>query len=541
MKKNRLRLALAQLDFCVGDIEGNAFRIIESINKAKARKADIVIFPELALTGYPPQDLLLKKHFVDRNLSALKKVIKATADIIAVVGFVDRSSSGNIFNASAFIQNRKLIDVYHKVNLPNYGVFDEKRYFSSGQSFSSYTFREFKFTVNICEDIWRKDYVQRLVNKNFDFIINISASPFHLGKAHLRKEIAAYTAVQTKSTLLYCNLVGGQDDLIFDGASMVVSGEGECVLLGKRFREDFIVVDLPLSSRQKKNALEVKESEAETVFEALCLGIKDYVRKNGFEKVIVGLSGGIDSAVVVSLATLALGKSNVSALIMPSPYTSKETFDDAKKICRNLGIKSFIVPIDGIFKSYLGTLGPFFKNYPPDKTEENIQARIRGNILMAFSNKFGYLVLNTGNKSELSCGYCTLYGDMVGGFGVLSDVPKTMVYKLANYINKIRGKRLIPLSVIKRPPTAELRPGQKDTDALPPYPLLDTILKMYVEEDLSREEIVRRGMDEKIVRQVIKMVDRNEYKRRQAPIGIKITPRAFGRDRRMPITNRFFP
>ncbi|OPX30950.1 MAG: NAD+ synthase [Candidatus Omnitrophica bacterium 4484_171] len=534
-----VKIALAQDNFWVGDIEGNSRRIIEHIQEARKNKVDIIAFPELALVGYPPQDLLHKKYFIKKNKDAINSIAKTVEDIIAIVGFVNSSDdSGDIYNSYAFMHKGKISDVYNKINLPNYGVFDEKRYFKPGRDISVYSFKGYSFSVNICEDIWRKDYVKLLMDKNLDFIINVSASPFHMGKLSTRKEILSYTARQAKCFVFYCNLVGGQDGLVFDGKSMVVSPEGKIVKAAARFEEDLLVSNFPLRAKAVK---ETQESQPETSFEALSLGIKDYVRKNGFKKVVVGVSGGIDSAVVVSLAALSLGKGNVYALIMPSRYTSKGTFRDALRICRNLGIKCSIVPIDNIFNSYMDSLKELFKGYPADKTEENIQARIRGNILMAFSNKFGYLVANTGNKSELSCGYCTLYGDMVGGFGVLSDIPKTLVYKLANYINRKVRRIIIPLSVIKRPPSAELRFNQKDSDTLPSYDILDDILRLYIEEDLYLDDIVNRGIKRSLVKKVINMVDKNEYKRRQAPPGIKITPKAFGRDRRMPITNKFSP
>ena len=534
-----IKIALAQDNFCVGDIDGNSRRIIEHIQEARKNKVDIIAFPELALVGYPPQDLLHKKYFIKKNKDAINSIAETVEDIIAIVGFVNSSdNSDDIYNSYAFIHKGRILDIYNKINLPNYGVFDEKRYFKPGRDISTYSFKGYSFSVNICEDIWRKDYVKLLVNKNLDFIINISASPFHMGKLSIRKEILSYTARQTKCFVFYCNLIGGQDDLIFDGKSMVVSPEGKIVKTAARFKEDLLVSGFPIRAKAVK---EIQESPAEISFEAISLGIRDYVKKNGFKKVVVGVSGGIDSAVVVSLAALSLGRENVSALIMPSRYTSKDTFGDALRICKNLGIKRSVVPIDKIFNSYMDSLKELFKGKSSDKTEENIQARIRGNILMAFSNKFGYLVVNTGNKSELSCGYCTLYGDMVGGFGVLNDIPKTLVYRLADYINERARKAIIPRSVIKRSPSAELRFNQKDSDTLPSYDILDDILKLYIEEDLYLDDIVKRGIKRGLVKKVINMVDKNEYKRRQAPPGIKITPKAFGRDRRMPITNKFSP
>lgn len=529
-------IALAQINPCVGALQENADKIIGTIKEARRKKVDILVFPELALVGYPPEDLLLKPQFIERNLKILKLIKDETQGIIVILGFIDRLK-GRLYNAAAFLTNGTIKDIYHKIHLPNYGVFDEKRYFTPGDAPSFYKFNAYRFSVNICEDIWEKSFVNSLKNQNLDFIINISASPFHIGKFKLRQNILSFAASQTHTYLLYCNLLGGQDELVFDGASMVFSPEGHLIRAAKRFREDLLI--LPLDIKRNYPNKKVKANEVKEAFEALCLGIKDYLKKNAFRKVIVGVSGGVDSSVVISLAVCALGRENVSGLVMPSRYTSQGTLRDAQKVCKNLRIKCYTLAIDEIFDCYLNALQPFFKHTQRDKTEENLQARIRGNLLMAFSNKFGYLVLNTGNKSEVSCGYCTLYGDMVGGFGVLKDVPKVLVYKLAHFINKKMGKDTIPLSVIKRPPSAELKPNQKDTDTLPPYAILDSIMKLYVEDDKSLEEIVKAGFQKDIVQSVIRMIDSNEYKRRQAPVGIKITPRAFGKDRRMPITNKF--
>lgn len=532
-----IKIAIAQINPCVGDLKGNYQKIIENIKKAKKKKADIVVFGELILCGYPPEDLLLKPHFVKENIRYLNKIKSCTKGIAIIVGFVDKEGD-EIYNSYAFIVNGKIKDIYHKVQLPNYGVFDEKRYFGHGDRISIYSFNGYNFSINICEDIWRDEYVAQLEDKNLDFLINISASPYHLGKIFLRRKVLSRASKRINCFLLYCHLVGGQDELVFDGTSMVFSPQGKLITYAKRFEEDFLI--FVLNKKNRYSSKELRVSAAEEIFFALRLGLFDYVKKHNFDKVIVGVSGGIDSAVVVSLAALALGKNNVYALLMPSLYTSSETFNDAKKICRNLGLKYGIINIDEIFQSELKGLNSFFKKLPLDKTEENIQARIRGNLLMAFSNKFGYLVLNTGNKSEVSCGYCTLYGDMVGGFGILKDVSKTRVYKLAHCINRIAGRMIIPSSVIERPPSAELRPGQRDIDTLPSYSLLDPILKLYIEDELSSDEIIKKGFKKSLVRKVIKMVDANEYKRRQAPVGIKISPKAFGKDRRMPITNRFF-
>jgi len=532
-----IKIALAQINPTVGIFEENCTKIVSYIKKAKNKGADLVVFPELALMGYPPEDLLHKSHFIEKNKHFLNIIKHQVSGIVVLLGFVDKKKDA-IYNSCALIQDKKIQDVYHKIILPNYGVFDEKRYFTAGDTLSLYELKNYKFAVSICEDAWQKGFVDLLRSKQLDFIVNISASPFHLGKVAIREKILSRIARQTNSFTFYCNLVGGQDEIIFDGTSKVFSAQGQLIVSAKRFCEDLLVFSF--DKRKKYLAKKIKVKEEEEVFSALRLGLYDYVKKNGFKKLVVGVSGGIDSAVVVSLARITLGKKNVHALIMPSSYTSKGAFSDAKRICKNLGVKYSIVVIDNILKAYLKDLKPHFKGKKTDKTEENLQARIRGNILMAFSNKFGYLVVNTGNKSETSCGYCTLYGDMVGGFGVLKDVPKLLVYKLAHHINKIMARKVIPTSVIKRAPSAELKPGQRDCDALPPYELLDPILKLYVEQDLSLEQIVKKGFERKLVREIIKMVDTNEYKRRQSPVGIKITPRAFGKDRRMPITNKFF-
>ena len=530
-----MKVALAQIDPIVGDLEGNYCKICAFIKRAKGKDADMVIFPELALCGYPPEDLLHKPHFIKENQKYLNKLKKTARGLTILVGFVDGHGK-TIYNACAIIDDGVVKDVYRKIILPNYGVFDEKRYFFPGHTLSIYEQGNFRFAVTICEDIWETEIVEALKGKALDFVINISASPFHLGKVIQRGEIFSHAARSIKCSIVYCNLVGGQDEIVFDGTSKIISSKGELIACGKRFCEDLLIFNF--KANQTRSPIKVTSKPQEEAYSALKLGLYDYVNKNGFKKVVVGVSGGIDSAVVVSLATLALGKKNVCALIMPSHYTSKATLADAKKICTNLGIKYYIVNISGIAQAYAKQLSGHFKGKKADKTEENLQARIRGNILMAFSNKFGYLVLNTGNKSEISCGYCTLYGDMVGGFGVLKDVPKTLVYKIAKYINSI-SKKIIPISIIRRAPSAELKPNQKDSDILPEYDLLDPILKLYVEQDLSGDEIIKKGFKSAVVKRIVQMVDANEYKRRQAPVGIKITPRAFGKDRRMPITNRF--
>jgi len=562
-----IRIALAQINTTVGDLKANTDKIIRYIKRAKGAGADIVAFPELALTGYPPEDLLLKPQFIKDNLSCLERVIKATGDIVSIVGFVDRNEG--IYNAAAVISDHKLIDVYHKIHLPNYGVFDEYRYFKPGNKYPVYDMDGIKFGINICEDIWRKDTPAEVqASSGAELIININASPYHMGKTSQRQEIVRSLAKRCGVTIAYLNLIGGQDELVFDGGSFVIDHEGRTVIMANQFKEELLVVDLEVEKKKRpsrkarekvdkstqltipmrkrdaekpriKNKRYIPLSEYEEVYRALELGTKDYVTKNGFDGVVIGMSGGIDSSLVTTIAVDALGKEKVHGVFMPSRYSSKESYEDAEALARNLGIGFWIIPIDKIFDSYLKTLEEIFKGLKPDITEENIQARIRGNILMAISNKFGWLVLTTGNKSELSVGYATLYGDMAGGFAVIKDVPKTLVYKLCEWRNSIEGKELIPERVLWKEPSAELKPDQKDTDTLPPYPVLDPVVKAYVEEDRSFEEILKMGCDVACAKRVISMVDHSEYKRRQAPPGVKITPRAFGKDRRFPITNRY--
>ncbi|MDD5679885.1 MAG: NAD+ synthase [Candidatus Omnitrophica bacterium] len=540
-----IRICLGQINPIVGDLEGNADKIIGFIKKAKELKADIVAFPELSLSGYPPEDLLLKPHFIAENKAKLLQIAETSKSIFSIIGF-PYSDRNKLFNAAALIYNGKLLDVYKKIYLPNYGVFDEKRYFSPGDKCDVVTLdSNVKVGVNICEDIWYPKGPQRIQVSagGAKAIINISASPYHARKIELREKMLSKRARENNAFMLYCNLVGGQDELVFDGGSLVFDNKGRLLARGKQFEEDLIVADLNLSKDKKTlhfvNKIEKKLGFLDEIYAALKLGIKDYVGKNNFRKVVLGLSGGIDSALVAVLAKDALGSENVVALTMPSQYSSSVTRQDAKKIAGRLGIKLINVPIGGIYKSYLSLLKSYFKGCKPDIAEENIQARIRGNLLMGFSNKFGWLVLTTGNKSEISTGYCTLYGDMAGGFAVLKDVPKGLVYRLAEHRNKLEGKEIIPKSVLLRAPSAELRKNQKDQDTLPPYPVLDKIIDMYVEKDMSLEEIVKKGFNRETADRVVSMIDKNEYKRRQAPPGIKITPKAFGKDRRIPITNAF--
>jgi NAD+ synthase (glutamine-hydrolysing) len=571
-----LRIALAQINPAVGDLEGNVSKILSYIKKAKKSGARIVAFPELAITGYPPEDLVLKNQFIEDNLAALKKIQRNAGDILVIVGFVDKKE--DIYNAAAVLHNKKLVDIYHKMYLPNYGVFDEYRYFRAGTIYPVYKIDDTYIGINICEDIWYPEGPTRIqALAGAQVILNINASPYRIGKWKFREDMISARALDNVAIVAYVNTVGGQDELVFDGHSMIIDQNGEVIVRGKQFEEDLIIADLNLEAvmmkrlraprgRQEGTQLEkstikkinipLKKGSAkmtmplalrdnkileppEEIYRALVLGTYDYVTKNGFKGVVVGLSGGVDSSLVASVAVDALGNQKVRGIFMPSPYTSVDSREDVYALARNLGIKVIEIPIYDIFQNYISAFKKEFSGLSADVTEENLQARIRGNILMAFSNKFGWLVLTTGNKSEMSVGYATLYGDMAGGFAVIKDVPKTLVYEICKWKNNKMGRSVIPERVITKEPTAELRPNQKDTDTLPPYSLLDPILKAYIEDDKSFENILSRGYEAEIVRRVIKMINRSEYKRRQSPPGIKITQRAFGRDRRFPITNKY--
>ena len=553
-KRTPFRAAVAQINTTVGDLNGNRQKIVKAIRQAWGYGAELVTFPELALTGYPPEDILFQRRFVSDNLRLLKSLLPETRGITIVVGFVDRDGRGRLYNAAAVIADERILGIYHKVALPNYGVFDEKRYFYAGDRKCLIQRNGVCLGITICEDIWQKEgyvYQKGRFNKASLFI-NISASPYHVGKERQRETLLKSLAQKIKKTVIYHNLVGGQDELVFDGGSLIVSPAGKVIAQAKRFEEDLLIHDIAIRSSSssparppaplpRRQITRPVSSEEEEVYKALVLGTRDYLRKNGFIKALVGLSGGIDSALVARIAADALGENNVIGVTMPSPFTSGETYRDAKELAKRIGIQCLEFGIVALFDAYLKTLKPAFQGRPRDIAEENLQARIRGNLLMALSNKFGYLVLTTGNKSEMATGYCTLYGDMAGGFAVIKDVPKTMVFRLARYRNRLGPRDSIPSSILKRPPTAELRPNQKDQDTLPPYPLLDRFLKYYVEMDMSLEKIVRSGIPKKVALKLAKRVDGNEYKRRQAPPGVKITPKAFGRERRMPITNRYTP
>ena len=574
----------------VGDLDGNVRRITAWLREAKKAKVDLVAFPELAITGYPPEDLLLKSRFVAENRRALQEVIRHCRGLAAVVGYVGQSDgidpkparssvvqagAHELYNAAAVVADQKLITSYCKWYLPNYGVFDESRYFQPGRRLPLIRLRGTVVGVNICEDVWLPEGPTGFqAAAGAEVIVNINASPFHLGKSRVREQMLATRARENGVVLTYTNVVGGQDELVFDGNSVILDHQGEVIARGKAFEEDMIVADLnmeavararrtgrkkvlprrlasavevypvPTPSVQKPLMRAVPDVAAvldplEEVYRALTLGVRDYVKKNGFARVVIGLSGGVDSALTAVIAVDALGAENVWGLFMPSPYTSKDSYDDVAELGARLAISVRTIPITNLFDNYRGVLAETFEGHAPNTTEENLQARIRGNLLMAFSNKFGHLVLTTGNKSEMSVGYATLYGDMAGGFAVIKDVPKTMVYDLARLRNLRGTTPVIPKRTLDRPPTAELRPNQKDEDSLPPYEVLDPILQAYVEEDRSLEEIVEAGFERATVARVMTMVDGSEYKRRQAPIGIKITQRALGKDRRMPITNGY--
>lgn len=570
-----IRIGLAQINVTVGDFKANYEKIKEYTEAAKKECCDVVVFPELALCGYPPEDLIYKNGFINANREYINKVAQISKNIISIVGFIH--SDNDIYNSAAVICDGNIKGIYNKIFLPNYGVFDEERYFNRGSSLLMVTLNnDVRFSVSICEDIWYPEgpSFQSAIN-GADIIININASPFHYKKWQLREKLLSVRAQDYNALIAYCNLIGGQDEIVFDGHSLIVDENGDTVARGKYFEEDLVVYDVNINKirtkrlhdprwRKKENfptifntnfislnlklegektSINVRHIEPPTVeeevFKALVMGLKDYFIKNDFKKGIIGLSGGIDSSLAAAIAVEALGRENVTGLFMPSPYTSEQSKIDAYALAKNLGINILEIPITKIFHTYLEELLPIFKNTVTDTTEENLQARIRGNLLMALSNKFSWLVITTGNKSEMSTGYATLYGDMAGGFALLKDVPKTMVYAVSQYYNKIKNAMVIPESVIKKAPTAELKPNQKDEDTLPPYEVLDKIIKAYVEDDLTFSDIVKLGINEETTKKVIRMIDCNEYKRRQAPPGVKITPRAFGKDRRMPITNRF--
>jgi len=572
----KVRVGLGQINSVVGGMRENVKKMLEVVEEAQRQGVQILAFPELSVCGYPPEDLVLRIDFLKANVEAVRELARSTAttDLVLIVGFVDFSN--DVYNAAAIIHGGKIHAVYRKSILPNYGVFDEFRYFARGRKPLVIDLAGIRVGITICEDIWVPEGPMgaEVVAGNANLILNISASPFETGKPRMREEMAGVRARDYRVPVVYTNLVGGQDELVFDGHSFVVDHKGEVIARAKGFEEDLLVVDLHLEEavlaklheprrrqvegfqeceivnlKVEKNApsdnvsnrIEILKGELEDTLDALILGVKDYVKKNGFKKVVLGLSGGIDSSLTASIATLALGPENVKGVLMPSRYSSKESVDDALELGKNLGIQTFVIPIEEAFQAYLKTLEEAFIGFPPDVTEENLQARIRGNILMALSNKFGWLVLAPGNKSEMSVGYATLYGDMAGGFAVIKDIYKTEVYKIGRIINARFPKPVIPENVFTKPPSAELRPGQTDQEKLPPYDVLDSILRMYIDEDKPIEYIIGEGYDEELVKSVIKMVKNSEYKRRQAAPGVKVSSRAFGKERRLPITNHYDP
>ena len=569
-----LRVALAQLNTTVGDIDGNVRKICDAIARARDLGADVVAVPELAIIGYPPEDLLLRRSFIDDNLAALQRILPRCGGITAIVGFID--ATDDIYNAAAIIHDGALIDVYHKHHLPNYGVFDENRYFQQGQRNQVYRIGGALVGVSICEDVWYPgDPLQAQALAGAQVSINLNASPYSMGKHAVREHMLATRATDHSVAVCYVNQVGGQDELVFDGGSMVLSERGERLAMARQFEEDLLVADIDVQAvlqtrlhdpRRRKEQAErggpldppiavsgpsgtprpplppsdiAPLPDPDEAYAALVLGTRDYVRKNGFRKVIIGLSGGIDSSMVAAIAVDALGGENVLGVSMPSRYSSEGSISDSQRLAENLGMEFQVIPIEDGFTTMLKTMEPAFAGTEPNVAEENMQARLRGLVAMSIANKFGWMVLTTGNKSEMATGYATLYGDMAGGFAVIKDVPKTLVYRLAGHVNARAGREVIPESVLAKPPSAELRPNQIDEDSLPPYEVLDPILQAYVEEDRGFDEIVRMGYDAATVRRVIDLVNHSEYKRRQSPPCIKITPRAFGRDRRFPIASKY--
>lgn len=576
------RIALAQINTRVGDLKGNAEKIASRIVEARDAGARVVAFPELALCGYPPEDLLLKPKFIEDTAEALRSLLPITDGITVIIGHAHMAD--DLYNAAAVLHDGRLVTNYHKIFLPNYGVFDEVRYFQAGSHIPVFRLDGFTFGVNVCEDIWFAEgpTAEQALHPGCQLVINISSSPYYVRKGALREKMVGMRAYDNQVYIAYVNTVGGQDELVFDGQSLVAAPNGDIIARGRQFEEDLLIVELDLDRVSAKHLFDPKrrqrargpvrnevveyvleetvapaqsaaggrtpgfenpvapalEAPAE-VYAALKLGLRDYVRKNGFGKVVIGLSGGIDSALTAAICADALGAENVVGVAMPSRYSSKESIEDAEALSQDLGVELLNITIEPAFEAMRSMMKDAFRGRPEDITEENIQPRIRGMILMALSNKFNWLVIATGNKSEIAVGYTTLYGDMVGGFAVLKDVLKTTVYELARYRNALAGGPVIPERTITKEPSAELKPGQRDIDTLPPYPVLDGILKGYVEAEKSMEDMIDEGWADESVRWTARAVDLNEYKRRQGPVGIKISRRAFGKDRRMPITNAY--
>ena len=546
----KLRVGLAQINPTVGALSANATKILDYYNQAIAAECEIVAFPELSLTGYPPEDLVLKDGFVEDNLSALAKIVESISDTAAVIGFVDRDArTGEIFNAAAICRNGAVLGVYRKQLLPNYNVFDEQRYFAPGVENPLFTINEICFGVTICEDIWQADGpVAQQASLGAVLNININGSPFHAGKLNVRHEMTSARAKDNNCVVAYVNQIGGQDELVFDGGSMILSADGSLVASAAQFAEELLVCDLSLPKSSARSRISFQQSigkidqpltEIAQIHAALVLGTRDYVLKNGFTDVVIGLSGGVDSAVVAAIAVEALGAKQVHGVSMPSRYSSTGSRTDAQVLAASLGVEMQTISIEPAFSSYLEMLEPSFANRSADLTEENLQSRVRGTTLMALSNKFGWMVLTTGNKSETAVGYCTLYGDSVGGYAVIKDLFKTKVYELCEFINLKSQREVISRAIIDKAPSAELRPDQRDDQSLPPYDVLDSILELYVEEDRTAQEIIALGFDADLVKRIARLVDVNEYKRRQGAPGVRVSTKAFGKDRRLPITNKY--
>ena len=562
-----LRISLAQINTSVGDIYGNVKKIKSYIDMGRNLGSDIIAFPELSITGYPPEDLLLKPQFIESNIAAMNEIVQYSKNIVVVFGFVD-SDKSILYNSAALAFNANLISTHRKNLLPNYGVFDEERYFSKGNSCDVFDIDGIKIAISVCEDIWSDIGPTNIQSINgAALVININASPFHINKRVTREKIITDQAIKNNISIAYVNQIGGQDELVFDGSSIIVDNTGKIKSRASQFNEELLTYDfiinktttptpseilktsktflIPTSISQKSqtipNRLVSPISSIEEIHQALIIGTQDYVHKSGFEKVIIALSGGIDSSLVAAIAVEAFGKENVTGISMPSKFSSENSKTDAYELAKNLDISIETIPIHNMFNTMQDSLSSLFNNLDWDVTEENMQSRIRGNITMALSNKFNSMVLTTGNKSEMAVGYATIYGDMAGGFAVIKDVPKLKVYELCKHINNKSDSEIIPSSVINKPPSAELRYDQKDSDSLPAYEVLDAILKEYIENDTSYEDIIKLGFDENTIFEIIKLVDRTEYKRRQSAPGVKITNKNFGRDRRMPITNKYYP
>ncbi len=528
---------MAQINLLVGDVSANVQRVIDAANSAKHElNADLIVFPELALTGYPPEDLLLRPGLYKKIERGLASIRQAAIDIVIVLGY-PKQVDENCYNVASVIRRGEIVATYYKQCLPNYAVFDEKRYFTAGNKPCVIDINGIAVAITICEDVWEPAPVSDAVREGAKIVVNLNASPFHIDRWRQRETIVAKLAKKNQVPIVYTNLVGAQDELVFDGHSFVVNAQGEVVVRANACREQLVVVDLDGNGVPIEGDKAAEPSEEQSVYEAIVLGVRDYVEKNKFPGVVIGLSGGIDSALTLAVAVDALGADRVEAVMMPSRYTRDMSIEDARSQAESLGVSYSIIEIKDLFRQFEQALSERFAGLAADTTEENLQARIRGMLLMAISNKSGKMVLTTGNKSEMAVGYATLYGDMAGGFAAIKDVPKTLVYRLAHYRNSLNP--VIPQRVIEREPSAELGPDQKDTDSLPPYDVLDGILEGYVEKDESVEELVARGYEADTVHRVIRMVDRNEYKRRQAAPGVRVTPRAFGRDRRYPITSGY--